>query len=235
MITERLVLEREDTPELIRLHVARYEFAREFVRGKSVLDVACGSGYGSAILKEAGAARVVGLDNSRDTIEYAKTHFQTEGIEFVVGIAEDLSLRHGFDVIVSFETIEHLQRPEAFLLEIKRSLAPQGRLIISTPRREIGTLRDRPPNPFHVREWSLQEFEALLSEYFHIEKSHGQYGFERKWFPYSRTLQRAIFKALYPGHFTAIDSYPVLAQPPRHKGFRFSLDYMVVLCTGKKL
>jgi len=234
MITERLVLERENTPELIRLHVARYEFAKKFVRGKKVLDVACGSGYGAAMLKEAGAAKVIGVDLSNDAIEYAESHFQNRDIDFIVGNAEDLSAHRGFDVVVSFETIEHLQHPETFLAEIVRSLAPDGILIISTPQRENGFLLEKPQNPFHVKEWTLDEFAMMLSKYFHIEKKYGQYGFEKKWFPYSRTLQRGVFRALFPERFAAIDSYPVLSQPPQYKGFRFRLDYMVVVCTGKK-
>jgi SAM-dependent methyltransferase len=234
MITERLMLEREEKPELIRLHLARYEFVKEFVRGKSVLDVACGSGYGSAMLKDAGASKVVGIDISDEAIAYARAQFNGKGVDFVVGNAEDLSLYRGFDVVVSFETIEHLPHPETFLAEIAHSLSPQGALIISTPQRERGSLHDKPHNLYHLREWTLEEFEQLLSKYFQLVNIYGQYGFEKKWFPYSRTLQRSVFRALFPGRLAAIEKYPVLSYPPRYKGFRLSLAYIVVVCTVKK-
>jgi len=232
MITERLVLEQENNSELIRLHLARYEFAKGFVSGKKVLDVACGSGYGSAILKEAGAAKVIGLDISSDTIKYASAHFQNRGIEFVVENAEDLSSYRDFDVIVSFETIEHLQHPETFLLEITRALTPNGILIISTPQHEK-TRFGNPNNPFHVREWTLEEFETLLSKDFNLLNVYGQYGFGKKWFPYSRTVQRLFCRALFPERLANIDSYPVLAQPPRFKVFQLDLAYMVIVCAAK--
>ncbi len=230
MITERLVLEGENNAELIHQHLARYEFAKAFVRDKNVLDVACGSGYGAAILKQAGAAKVVGLDISEEALAYARTHFQGEGMEFVLGDAENLSSFRGFEAIVSFETIEHLRQPETFLLEITRALAPQGTLIISSPHRESEAGLAQPQNPFHHREWSLAEFQELLVGYFHGMTIHGQYNFEKKWFPYSRTLQRFVFSTLFPKGFKAIDKFPVLSEPPRHKGFQFSLVYMVFVC-----
>lgn len=231
MVTERLVLASENDTELIRLHLARYEFAKELVIGKNVLDVACGSGYGSAILKAAGAAKVVGLDISSKTIEYAKADFQNQGVEFVVGNAEDLSAYRGFDVIVSFETIEHLQHPEKFLQEISRALAPDGILIISTPRRER---EGSPGNPFHVKEWTEDEFAALLSRHFRLVNSYGQYGLEKKSFPFSRTLQRIIFRLLFPENFMHYNNFPVLAQPPCYKGFQCNLTYIVVVCRKKQ-
>ncbi len=234
MVTERLVLEQEEKPELIQLHLARYEFAKKFVRGKSVLDVACGSGYGAAMLKEAGASKVIGVDISQEVIEYARARFNGKGVDFVVGNAEDLSLYRDFDAVVSFETIEHLPHPETFLAEITRSLSPQGTLIISTPQRERGTLHDKPQNLFHLREWTLEEFQQLLSKYFQLVNIYGQYGFEKKWLPYSRTLQRSIFKALFPERFKAIERYPVLSQPPRYKGFRLGLAYIIMVCTVKR-
>jgi len=231
MATERLVLESEKNTELSRLHLARYEFAREFVRGKKVLDVACGSGYGSAMLKEAGAVKVLGIDISSETIAYARANFQNEGIDFVVGDAEDLSSYRDFDVVVSFETIEHLQHPEKFLQEIARASAPEGSLIISTPRRER---EGSPGNPFHVKEWTEDEFAVLLSQHFHLVNNCGQYSLKKKSFPFSRTLQRVIFRLLFPAQFATYDNFPVLSQPPRYKGFQCGLTYMVVVCANKK-
>jgi len=231
---ERLILEHEENPEFIQLHLARYEFAKHFVQSKRVLDVACGSGYGSAMLKEAGASTVVGIDVSPEVIEYARAHFNGTGAEFAVGDAEDLSLYRDFDVVVSFETIEHLRHPETFLAEITRSLSSQGTLIVSTPQREKGTLHDKPQNLFHLREWTLEEFQQLLSKYFHHVNIHGQYGFAKMGFPYSRTLQRFICKTFFPGRFEALERYLVLSEPPPNKGFRLGVAYITAVCTVKR-
>jgi 2-polyprenyl-3-methyl-5-hydroxy-6-metoxy-1,4-benzoquinol methylase len=208
MIPERLVLEQEKNSALIRMHLARYEFAKGFVNGKSVLDVACGSGYGSAMLKRAGASKVVGIDISSQTIEYAKTHFHDDRIEFVIGDAENLASYRGFEVAISFETIEHLQHPEIFLEEIALSLAPRGTLIISTPHRESGKMFVKHQNPYHIREWTLEEFKELLSKHFQVTNIYGQYNFKKKWLPYSRTLQRFVFHTFFPDGFKALDNYP---------------------------
>ncbi|MCL4706839.1 methyltransferase domain-containing protein [bacterium] len=234
MITERLVPETEESPELVRLHLARYDFARQFVRGKKVLDVACGAGYGAVILQEAGAALVVGVDNSTEALAHARAHYQNKNLDFVLGNAEDLSPHRDFDVVVSFETIEHLQNPEKFLREITRALAPHGMLIISTPQRERGTLKTQPHNRFHVREWIREEFEELLSHYFNYVTVYGQYAVPKKWLPYSRTMQRFFLRVVSPQLFADLDKYPVLAQPPSSRGFRLGLSYMVMVCAETK-
>lgn len=234
MVTERLIPETEESPELVRLHLARYEFARQFVHGKKVLDVACGAGYGAAMLLEAGAAQVLGVDNSTEAVGHARVCYQSKNLNFVLGNAEDLSPHRDFDVVVSFETIEHLQNPEKFLREITRALAPHGVLIISTPQRERGTLKTQPHNRFHVREWIREEFEELLSHYFNYVTVYGQYAVPKKWLPYSRTMQRFFLRVVSPQLFADLDKYPVLAQPPSSRGFRLGLSYMVMVCAETK-
>src|SRR5207249_9324746 len=101
---------------------------------KRVLDIACGEGYGSAALARAGAASVVGVDISAEACEHARRKY---GVDARVGRADRIPLPAGsIDVIVSFETIEHVERPESFLNECVRVLAPGGALILSTPNRE---------------------------------------------------------------------------------------------------
>lgn len=214
----------------MREHLARYEFASQVVAGRSVLDVACGSGYGSAMLREAGAIRVVGVDVSAEAIDHASRTFGGSGAEFRVGSAERLDLAERFDAIVSFETIEHLQAPDAFLAGTVRLLAEGGALVISTPVRRSGTLESRPANPFHVREWSEPEFRALLLRYYASVEMLGQFTFRRGALPGSRSIKRWLAARRYPEQVAALDRLDVRPHPPTLGGFTFAMAYAVAVC-----
>lgn len=145
-------------------HVYRYAFACRFVVGKRVLDIACGEGYGTAALERAGAAAVLGVDVSDQACLHAR---QKYGLDTAVGNAEGIPLADGsMDVVVSFETIEHVRDPERFVDECVRVLAPAGILIVSTPNREVYSAVSRPKNPFHCSEMTEAEFLTLLSARF---------------------------------------------------------------------
>lgn len=141
-------------------HIARYFALQDLCAGKRVLDIACGEGYGSALLKKAGATFVRGVDLSKEAISIANTRFAGEGIKFDVGDALDLSflIDDGpFDAIVSFETIEHVEDPHRFLRELRRNLAPGGSIVISCPNDALEAERGI-VNPFHSRTYSFAEF-----------------------------------------------------------------------------
>lgn len=155
------------TPDrIVRDHVERYRFAARFVRGARVLDVACGTGYGSEILGRGGAAYVVGVDISSESAVYAATHYTASGVFFAVGDAMRLGFKHAaFEVVVSFETLEHVPSADAFLDEVARVLKPRGVFVCSTPNRPITTNSDNPravSTPFHAREFTPEEFLELL-------------------------------------------------------------------------
>ncbi len=161
---ERMVPEKASA-EIFWEHVYRYRFAVPYVRNKRVLDIACGEGYGSAGLLKAGAASVIGVDISEETCRYAQ---QKYGVDTRQGDAENIPLPNGsIDVIVSFETIEHVPSPEKFLKECVRVLRPGGQLIISTPNTSVysygGAEQD---NPYHCSELTTREFNRILSEHF---------------------------------------------------------------------
>jgi SAM-dependent methyltransferase len=144
-------------------HIYRYRFATRFVRGRRVLDIACGEGYGTAALARAGAARVLGVDLSEETCEHARRRY---GIDARAGDACRVPLPdRSLDVIVSFETIEHLETPAVFLDECRRLLVPGGTLIISTPNRDAFE-QVNGSNPFHCAEMTEDEFISLLSSRF---------------------------------------------------------------------
>jgi SAM-dependent methyltransferase len=151
-------------------HMARYIFAADFVKDKTVLDAGCGSGYGTDFLASQGAKYALGIDISPEAIAYAQAHYQRDNLEYrVMDVTEpDLNDR-SFDVIVAFELIEHLQNQERFLAEMARVLKNDGLFIISTPNREVYRL-GLEPNPFHTKEFNFEEFYQILSRYFYNVK-----------------------------------------------------------------
>ena len=143
-------------------HLHRYALAMELVAGKKVLDIACGEGYGTSLLATK-AAHVTGMDADNSTIEKAIAKYKRENIRFVVAKAEKITAADNeFDLVVSFETLEHLEDQETMIKEIKRVLKPGGLLIISTPDKKNYSDKRQHVNPFHIKELYGGEFEALL-------------------------------------------------------------------------
>lgn len=155
-------------------HLHRYTLALAYVVGKRVLDVACGEGYGSSMLATV-AASVAGVDISSEAVNHAAAKYVQSNLEFFCAPAESLPLGSAsVDVVVSFETIEHLEQQEAMLAELKRVLAPGGLLIISCPDRLNYSGVVGHDNPFHVKELYGEEFVALLQSYFLYVEVLGQ-------------------------------------------------------------
>lgn len=157
--------ENGEKSEIYMEHFARYVFAAQFVKNKVVLDIACGSGYGTHWLKCSGARKVVGVDIAQETVDFCKSRYQDEGIVFMVGDVRAIPLDdHCVDAIVSFETIEHVDASAqvAFMKEIKRVLKHDGILIMSTPNAAISP----EGNHFHIKELAHNELSALLKNSF---------------------------------------------------------------------
>jgi ubiquinone/menaquinone biosynthesis C-methylase UbiE len=155
-------------------HAARYRFAWPYVDGRAVLDIACGTGYGIGLLKE-NARFVVGVDVD---LSAAKTARSEVGKNSTVLLGDGLALPfadNSFDVITSFETLEHLHARQDFLLELKRVLRPEGMLLLSTPNALYTRPVDgKPTNPFHVFEYTPDELRSEIAPLFSIEKMLGQ-------------------------------------------------------------
>ena len=153
-------------PDLWNEHISRYEFAKLFARGKRVLDVGCGAGYGAAFLSE-NAAQVAGFDISAEAIAYAKRHYPRA--HFFVGSASGFPVASGsVDLITAFEVIEHVVEGEMLIRESARVLKRGGVFLVSTPNKTYygQTRKDAGPNPFHVHEFELAEFEEALGRAF---------------------------------------------------------------------
>ncbi len=148
------------------IHLNRYAMARPYVAGKRVLDVASGEGYGSFLLRRWGAESVEGIDVDEQTVETATRLFGGDGVHYQCHTAEQLPFEdHTFDVICSFETIEHLDHPELFLQEIRRVLKPGGNIILSCPNDPYYYKPGEPGNPFHKKQYTYFDFKQLVEKY----------------------------------------------------------------------
>ena len=154
-------------------HLHRYLFACKAVAGKTVLDIASGEGYGSAMLAQT-AKKVIGVDISQDAVAHAQEKYQAKNLEFRVGSCAAIPLDDAsVDVVVSFETIEHLDQHESMMRQIKRVLRPGGVLVISSPDKLQYSDKQNYSNPYHVKELYRDEFNKLLSSYY---KKHHVFG-----------------------------------------------------------
>ena len=150
------------TTQIHAAHMHRYLSTLSLCHGKRVLDIASGEGYGSAMLIRNGAAKVTGAEIDGEAVARANRVYAHEGLAFVqADAARPLPFADGsFDVVLSFETLEHIAEQEALVAELARVLTPEGTLVISTPDRQKSD--PDAPNPFHVRELDQDEFLALL-------------------------------------------------------------------------
>jgi len=160
----------------IRLeHFHRYALALSLAKNKRVLDVACGEGYGSALLSEA-AIEVVGVDISQEAVAHASKVYQGRAnLHFLEKSAFDIGLPDAsFDLVVSFETIEHLLEQDQMLAELRRVLKPDGLLLISSPNRPVYSGDRSTANEFHVKELDFEELDQLLRRHFSNVEYYGQ-------------------------------------------------------------
>jgi len=161
--------------EIRHEHLHRYAWCARLVENKDVLDIACGEGYGSAMLAKH-ARSVNGVDIADSAIQHArKTYHDIRGLEFKVGDAAQIPLDDdSVDVVVSFETIEHHDRHREMISEIRRVLRRDGLLIISSPNRTVYSELAGHHNEFHVKELDFGEFDAVLKEQFADVSYFGQ-------------------------------------------------------------
>lgn len=163
------------------MHAHRYWWAGHGIpSGSTVLDLGCGTGYGSWYLSEQGNI-VVGMDPDEDTIKWAKEHFGSDKLSFTT--SSEIPNLKKFDVIVCFEVIEH--DPEPVLDVIRAKLRQDGTLIISTANATPEAVREWlidnnlvTVNPTHKQEYTDRMFLELLSQYFNEVEMYGQHPVE---------------------------------------------------------
>lgn len=164
---ERVIPGEVDT-DLWNEHVARYLFAARLARQKRVLDIACGTGYGTHELAGT-ATSAVGIDRAPEAIQYASSHFGRSNLTFLQASAGELPFPDSsFDLITAFEVIEHLGDWHRLLAEARRLLRPGGQFVVSTPNKlyYAQSREQAGPNPFHEHEFTFDEFRMALEEFF---------------------------------------------------------------------
>lgn len=161
MSSERQLLE-EKSPWWAE-HIHRYYSVIEKMTGTEiVLDIACGTGFGSNMLAEK-ASRVIGGDIDAHTIEKNKSIWNRTNLDFQKLDATQLPFEDDtFDVLVSFETIEHSTEYDAMIKEFKRVTKPGGLLFISTPNIYVNSPSGIVTNPFHTQEFTPEAFNSLI-------------------------------------------------------------------------
>lgn len=164
---ERLVTEVQNATMIEHLH--RYSILLNLVEKKSIVDIASGEGYGSNLLSKH-ASQVFGIDIDEESVNHANRKYQKANLEYKLGSATDIPIPDAsIDMVVSFETLEHHDKHEEMLQEIKRILKPDGVLIMSTPEKVFP-----PNNPFHIKELTNNEFQELIQTHFSSSKYYFQ-------------------------------------------------------------
>jgi 2-polyprenyl-3-methyl-5-hydroxy-6-metoxy-1,4-benzoquinol methylase len=164
---ERVIPGQVET-DLWNEHFARYALASRFTAGRRVLDIGCGSGYGSAELSRS-ARCVIGLDVSTEAVRYASAQFPLDNLRFIAASASSLPFAgEAFGLATAFEVIEHLSDWDNLIREAHRVLADDGLFIVSTPNKSyyVESRGAEGENPYHVHEFEAAEFELELSKIF---------------------------------------------------------------------
>jgi SAM-dependent methyltransferase len=171
---ERILIEHE-TPQMIARHLCAYRFAKDYALGKRVLDIGCGEGYGADYLSQF-ASEVVGVDYDKDVISFARDKYLRSNLKFIhldiASLAKGLNSK--FNLVCSFQVIEHILEAEAFLSQVRGLLVDDGVFICSTCNRLDASPNSAVPlNKFHVKEYLIDEFKGLLGDYFSITQVFG--------------------------------------------------------------
>ena len=178
-------------------HLERYKFACNFVKNKSVLDIACGVGYAGPMFIQSGAVSYYGVDINDKLVEYAKDNYASELIGYSVGDICTFKIDKKFDLISCFETIEHIRDYKTAIKNLFDLLNPGGTLLISSPNRPVtspncNTLNDKPSNEFHIQEFIPEELLSLLNQNGFLSDKNNLYGQRQRKKVYKNRYWRKI-------------------------------------------
>lgn len=198
-------------------HIVRYQAATDLVKGKVVLDIAAGSGYGTAELAQT-AKMVYGVDLDEDAVAYANKNYASKNITFIEGSGTSIPLEeNSVDVVVSFETIEHIEAYEDFMREVVRVLKPDGLFILSTPN----DIEFPENNHYHVHEFEENELLKLVKKSFSNVKQY----YQATWL-YNALLDENGLGTEWENDIRTLQTAPI----DRKKSI-----YFYMLCSNRKL
>jgi 2-polyprenyl-3-methyl-5-hydroxy-6-metoxy-1,4-benzoquinol methylase len=162
---ERTLPDVPDENYWFRRHLAVYEWIAPRARGRRVVDLACGEGYGSAVLART-AESVIGVDANPEAFAHARAKYTAANVRFERNMVE--LWRGDVDCVVFLQTIEHVPDPDGVLDHVRDLIGPEGIAFVSTPN--VLTLAppgaERSGNPWHVREYRPEEYRALCARHF---------------------------------------------------------------------
>jgi cyclopropane fatty-acyl-phospholipid synthase-like methyltransferase len=207
-------------------HYARYEFAKKFITGKRVLDIACGVGYGSKILGYL-YNNYTGVDINAESIKSAQVVYKHDKVKYICSDICNFK-DEPFDAIICFETIEHVSIYKEALLKLFDNLNNNGILIISSPNRNITspnakTLQDKPANKYHTQEFIPEELIGELIKVGFSNKNIEIYG-QRQEFPIKNSLIKDIYYRLFN---------PTLKSSPKVKPISYKIPRYFILVAKK--
>ena len=231
-----------DVPEenyWYRRHLVVYEWIAPRVGGRRVVDLACGEGYGSAVLA-ATAARVVGVDANPEAFEHARLKYTRPGVRFERDMIETWS--GDVDCVVFLQTIEHVQDPDAVLARLAALVGKDGVVFVSTPN--VLTLApegaEKSGNPWHVKEYRAREFRELCSRHFGSVELYGLYHARKLrvhelmlkagWDRLHRGLR--LSAPIYDRFTPAIATSDFALRPEAESDLDRALDFVAVLRAG---
>jgi ubiquinone/menaquinone biosynthesis C-methylase UbiE len=212
--------------------LAIYKFCSGFVEGKYVLDVGCGEGFGTYYLSEK-AKKIIGIDNSPESIELAKKNYNRENIEFIQMDAEKLEFPdETFEIVVSMAVIEHVKDYESYLREMKRVLKKGGIGVISFLKR----IYKVPLEPYHFREFYLSEILELMKKHFSENfEIYGLFNITKGASSYRKVKLKLYDIAYYIGLIPLMKLLPQKVQIVIYEAMRYVLNEILWLIKKKEI
>lgn len=211
-------------------HQQRYDWVCKFVKNKTVLDIACGTGKGSFTLADKGEAKsVLGCDIEDEAVKYSSIKYKKSNLRYDVQNAVYLNSKELFDVIISFETIEHIPETDLFLSSIYNHLNDEGIFIVSTPI-SAKELDNNPKNSYHVIEWGFKKFQEIISRRFIIERIFVQLHDERPYTFLEHKLNR-FFPKPFNKEGTKLNEFS--SEFPINKFGKQLNGYQILICKKK--
>lgn len=201
---ERSMTDTSIMETTIEQHKFAYNYAKRYVKNKTVLEIGCGTGYGSNLLEKY-VKNITAFDKDSNTIKIDIAKYRGKKINFLCSSIEDFYIKKHFDVVISFQVIEHIKNPELFIKKVFTFLKPHGLFIITTPNFKTQSYNE---NPYHVHEYTAAELKKFLVKYGFSPHIYGIKG-NNKVRTYEKIRRKAVTKFLNVDFFKIRNILPL--------------------------